>query len=104
MKGAIASVEVFVTVRGAPPEATDPPKRLRLSLVVGAPEREASGEGWTCRVALADLFRPESIRGRDSFEALALAVARGRQWIDELLVEGRVLTRDRDGRIPFELP
>jgi hypothetical protein len=95
VKGAIATVELFVV---------DPDRDTeRLSLVIGAPERSASGEGWSCRVALANLHRPESVSGRDSFEALARAVRRASEWIAALQAQGRVLTRDRAGTIPFEL-
>lgn len=96
MKGAIATVEIFAVHQE---KGVD-----RLSLVVGSPERCASGEGWECRVALADFARPETLLGRDSFEALTLAVTRARVWIRELEAEGRVLTRDRAGKIPFEFP
>ena len=96
MKDAIATVEIFAEREGSGID--------RLSLVVGSPERRSSGEGWQCRVALADFARPETLSGRDSFEALALALTRARVWIRELEAQGRVLTRDRAGKIPFELP
>jgi hypothetical protein len=96
VKGAIATVDFFVE--------TGEKKIDRLSLVVGSPERNPSGEGWQCRVALADRMRPETVIGRDSFEALSLALTRARSWIGELQAEGRVLTRDRAGKVPFELP
>ena len=52
MKGAIASVEIFVAEAGATEG-----QRRRLTLTVTAPERADDGEGWVCRVALADLHR-----------------------------------------------
>ena len=99
MKGAIATVDFFIS------ESEDPSKSAdRFSLVIAAPERSPSGDGWQCRVALADLVRPEIVIGRDSFEALALAVGQAHVWIGSLRTQGRVLTRDRAGEIPFELP
>jgi hypothetical protein len=95
MKGAIASVEIY---------AADDMRVDRLSLVIGAPERAPSGDGWQCRVALADRIRPETVSGRDSVEVLGVALDRARRWLEELVREGRVLTRDRAGTIPYELP
>lgn len=104
MKGAIASVELFAFDRKPGPDVGS----RRLSLVIGAPERRAEGEGegetWHCRVALADLYRPESISGRDSFDALARAVDRARSWIDALEAKGFELYCDRAGERRFELP
>ena len=102
MKGAIASVEIYVfeapphgaALRGTP---------RRLSLVIGTPERSSAGEAWQCRVALADLHRPEICEGRDSMEALFLAVAQAKAWLAALQAEGRVLARDRAGDEPFWL-
>jgi hypothetical protein len=96
MKGAMAAVDLFVIGDGA--------EARRLSLAIAMPERSADGQGWSCRVVLADLHRVETVVGRDSFEALGLAFARARAWVDALRSEGRVLTRDRSGRVPFEFP
>ena len=78
MKGAIASVEIFLFEAAAPDAALRSPmlrgKPRRLSLVIGTPERSPAGEAWQCRVALADLHRPQTCEGRDSIEALFLAV------------------------------
>jgi prophage tail gpP-like protein len=95
VKGAIATVDFFASNSE---EAT-----VRLSLVIDSPQRCSSGEGWQCRVALADLYRPETVVGRDSIEALSLALAQARVWISELRTQGRTLTRDRAGEHPFEL-
>jgi hypothetical protein len=102
MKGAIASVEIFVfegPARGAAPGGTP----RRLSLVIGAPERSPAGESWQCRVSLADLHRPQTCEGRDSIEALFLAVAQAKWWLAALQAEGGVLARDRAGAEPFLL-
>ena len=96
MKGAIATVEIYAARGDARVD--------RLSLVVGTPERTASGDGWQCRVALANRVRPETVVGRDSFEALCVALDRARVWLAELRREGHTLTRDRAGTIPYELP
>lgn len=106
MKGALASVEIFVF---APPpsssaEGAAPERPRRLSLVIGTPERASSEGRWRCRVALADLHRPEIREGRDSVEALLLAVEQARAWIDALAAEGFRLARDRAGAEPFRLP
>ena len=95
MKGAIASIELFASRAG---EDT-----RRLTLTVGTPEREGDA-GWVCRVALADLHRPESIVAPDSVSALAAALAQGRAWVDALEADGCVLTRDRAGTRPFAWP
>jgi hypothetical protein len=102
MKGAMASVEVFAFAASAGPEGAARPRRL--SLVIGMPERAASGDRWQCRVALADLHRPEVLEGRDSVEALVLAVARARVWLAALEADGFRLARDRAGVDPFALP
>ena len=113
MKGAIASVEIFVfeagaaAVRGAAaggPDSGPPGRPRRLSLVVGLPERVPGSTGWQCRVALADLHRPEIVEGRDSVEALFLAVARAKTWLAALAADGHRLARDRAGAEPFEAP
>lgn len=96
MKGAVATVEIFAVVAGQAPR--------RLSLVLGAPERVPGSEAWSCRVALADLHRPELAEGRDSVEALLRAVERARTWIEALRAEGHDLYRDRGANEPFFLP
>lgn len=118
MKGAIASVEIFV-FEGALPEAAAPQaadrrgeaagsapgsRPRRLSLVIGAPERSPGGAAWQCRVSLADLHRSQACAGRDSVEALFLAVERAKAWLAELEAEGCVLARDRAGTEPFPRP
>lgn len=95
MKDAIATVDFF---------ASNPDQTLdRLSLVIDAPRRCRPGEGWQCRVALADLHPPETVVGRDSVEVLSLALAQARFWISDLHRQGRILTRDRMGEHAFEL-
>jgi hypothetical protein len=96
MKGAMAAVEIFLIEEGEPTR--------RLSLVISTPERNGDEGGWSCRVVLADQHPPETIVGRDSFEALSLAMARARGWVDALRSGGRVLARDRSGEIRFEFP
>lgn len=103
MKGAIASVEIFAFAASGPGEASSSRPR-RLSLVIGVPERAPSGEPWHCRVALADLHRPQVFAGRDSVEALFLAVECARGWLSALRAEGFVLCRDRTGSEPFSIP
>ncbi len=95
MKGAIATVEFFASNGEEKPD--------RLNLVIDAPTRCPSGEGWQCRVALANLHAAETIVGRDSVEVLSLALNRARSWISDLRTQGRVLTRDLAGENPFEL-
>lgn len=112
MKGAMATVEIFVFTAEAPaapgtradPSSTSGAPPRRLSLVIGTPERAPAGDRWQCRVALADLHRPETLEGRDSVEALVLAVERARAWITGLHAEGFRLARDRAGAEPFRLP
>ena len=96
MKGAIATVDFFAS---KPEEASD-----RLSLAIDSPQRCPSGVGWQCRVTLADLYPAKTIVGRDSVEALLLALTQARIWVSDLRTQGRVLTRDRAGENPFELP
>ena len=99
MQGAIATVDFFVS------DSSNAAKRL--SLVIAAPHREPTDDAddaWFCRIALADLHPAETVVGRDSVEALALAMAQARRWIAALRDEGAVLTRDRDGEITFDLP
>ena len=93
MKGAIAAVEIYLIEDGK--------RARRLSLAIATPERDAAG-GWSCRVVLADLHRPETVVGRDSVEALSLALERARTWLAALRSEGHLLARDSDGRVPFE--
>ena len=94
VKGAIANVEIYVSKDGGGPK--------RLSLTISAPERCAEGVGWECRIAMADLHRPEAIRGTDSFEALSHALDRARSWVSELRAQNLVLSRDRAGEVGFE--
>lgn len=105
MRGAIASVEIFVFAPAAP-TAAEPvdPRPRRLSLVIGVPERAQSDGLWHCRVALADLHRPRTLAGRDSVEALCLAVECARGWLGALRGEGFALFRDRAGAEPFAIP
>ncbi len=97
MKGAIASVEIFVFAA-----ASERPRRL--SLVIGTPERAPGTERWQCRVALADLHRPQVFEGRDSVEALFQAVEQARGWLAALEAEGCRLARDRAGSEPLGAP
>ena len=98
MKGAIASVEIFVAEAGATEG-----QRRRLTLTVTAPERADDGGGWMCRVALADLHRPTAVTGLDSVTALGAAIAQARAWLDALDAQGATLFRDRKGKSPFQL-
>jgi hypothetical protein len=95
MRNAIATVEIFARRSG---EAT-----RRLTLVISSPERSPAGGGWACRVALADLHRPQSIEGPDSVAVLVGALAQARGWLDELEASGFMLARDRAGEKPFRL-
>jgi len=98
MKGAIASVEIFVfegAAGGSSPR--------RLSLVIGTPERSPAGDVWSCRVALADLHRPQTCEGRDSVESLLHAVERAKGWLAELEAGGFALARDRAGLEPLAM-
>jgi hypothetical protein len=125
MKGAIASVEIYLfeafeghDLETSAPESAGRRSRgpdaslrspsptgrpRRLSLVIGTPERSSAGDAWQCRVALADLHRPEICEGRDSIEALFLAVAQAKSWLAALQAAGFVLARDRAGDEPFPL-
>lgn len=96
MKGAVASVEIYVF------EAPESPRRLTLT--IAAPERSGDGSGWQCRVALANVHRPKSFDAPDSVLALAAAVEQARRWVDELSAQGHSLCRDRAGLLPFEWP
>ena len=93
MKGTIASTELYVFDGG--------PKPRRLTLTITAPERDPEG-GWACRVALANLHRPEPASGIDSVAALDAALSRARSWLGELRAQGLVLCRDRAGEFTFE--
>lgn len=94
MKGAIASVEIF---------ARDPSGTARrLTLTITAPERGDDG-AWSCRVALADLHRPQTVHASDSVTALAGAFAHARRWLDALCADGNTLHRDREGERSFVL-
>jgi hypothetical protein len=93
MKGAIASVEIYA-LRGDEPIE-------RLSLVVSAPSLASDGQEWTCRVALANVHRPEEVVARDSVEVLARALARARDWLVGLEASGYALYRDRGHREPY---
>lgn len=99
MKGAIASVELFVHREG---EHTDP---RRLTLTLSAPERvRDKGEAtpdWVCRIVLADLHPPESVKAADSLTALAGALGLGGRWLTALRGEGLRITRDRNGKVDF---
>ena len=94
MRGAIASVEIYAFEGGASPR--------RLSLTIAAPERCPGGEGWQCRVALANFHRPATVTAQDSVAALALAIERARGWVADLRAQGLVLARDRAGQSAFE--
>ena len=94
MKGSIASVELYAFQGG---EA----RPRRLTLTISAPERLPDG-GWACRVALADLHRPESASGPDSVTALVAAIELARGWLVELRAQGMLLCRDRAGEVPFD--
>ena len=103
MKGAIASVEIFVFAKGAKGEqesAASKPRRLTLTIT--APLREDDGS-WSSRVALADLHRPEVVSADDSVSALARSVALAESWLSGLRGEGASLYRDREGEAPFTL-
>ena len=99
MKGAIASVELFVHREG---EDTDP---RRLTLTLSAPERvRDKGKAtpdWVCRIVLADLHPPESVKAADSLTALAGALGLGGRWLTALREEGLRITRDRNGKVDF---
>ena len=116
----MASVEIFVfepaglaapgprsDSSGSPhasPHTSSHRRPRRLSLVIGTPELAPAGDRWQCRVALADLHRPQNLEGRDSVEALVLAVEQARAWIAGLYAEGFRLARDRAGAEPFQFP
>jgi hypothetical protein len=95
VKTTIASTEFY----GAPPGG----ERKRLTVAVATPVRDRYGEGWECKVAIADVLRPTAIGGADSFEALARAVACVRQHLADLQEEGWEFSLDRDGREVLDL-
>lgn len=95
MKTTIASTEFY----GVAPDG----ERKRLTVAVGAPVRDRYGEGWQCKVTIADVLRPTAISGADSFEALARAVTRVRQHLAGLRDEGWEFSLDRDGREVLDL-
>jgi hypothetical protein len=103
MRGAIASVEIYVQ-RGEEPIQ-------RLSLVVGQPT-PVGGAGpsgsarnparrWTCRVALANQRRAVAVEGLDSVDALDRALRVAREWLLALETEGFSLYRDREKQLPY---
>jgi hypothetical protein len=90
MKTAIASTEFYGVAPGG--------ECRRLTVAVGAPVRSRRGDGWQCKVTIADVLRPTAVEGADSFEALARAVACVRQRLAGLQEEGWDLSLDREGR------
>jgi len=100
MKGAIASVEIFVFEKGDPGSADAKPRRLTLTMT--APLRNENGT-WSSRVALADLHRPETHTADDSVSAIARSLAQAETWLAELRDGGAFLSRDRIGETPFRL-
>lgn len=109
MKNAIATVEIFASrppvVAGQGAE-----RARRLTLVISMPERkkgagspEAGPDAWSCRVALADLHRPETVHAPDSILVLVRALERARGWLAELEAQGFTLARDREGSQAFVL-
>ena len=102
MKGAIASVELYV-FENAPPTTQ---AGRRLTLTIGAPVRDqggAKGKEWSSRVVLADLHRPEVVHAMDSVSALAAAFALARRWLDALDAQGILVARESTGETPFVL-
>jgi hypothetical protein len=89
MKTTIASSEIYGVAPGG--------ERKRLTIAVGTPSRSRHGEGWQCKVVIADVLRPTAIGGADSFEALVRAVAYVCGHLAELREEGWVFSLDRDG-------
>ena len=100
MKGAIASVEIFVFEKGDARNADAKPRRLTLTMT--APLKNPDGS-WSSRVALADLHRPETHTADDSVSTLARSLARAEAWLSELRAEGAFLSRDRAGETTFNL-
>jgi hypothetical protein len=95
VKNTIASTEFYGVAPGG--------ERKRLTVAVGTPVRDRYGEGWRCKVAIADVLQPTGIAGADSFEALARAVARVRQHLTGLQEEGWEFSLDRSGREVLDL-
>jgi hypothetical protein len=90
MRTTIASTEFY----GVTPDGD----RKRLTIAVGRPVRRARGDGWQCKVAIADVLQPTAIGGSDSFDALARAVGRVRLHLAGLQEEGWAFTLDGAGR------
>lgn len=86
MKTAIASSEFYGTNAAG--------ERTRLTVAVGAPVRNSEGAGWRCKIAIADVLKPMSLEGADSFDALTHAVRRVGEHLDRLRAEGWVLSLD----------
>jgi hypothetical protein len=95
MRTTIASSEIF----GLTPAG----ERKRLTIAVGTPGRRRQGEGWQCKVVIADVLRPTAIAGVDSFQALARALAYLRQYLERMGQEGWELSSDRDGRETLDI-
>jgi hypothetical protein len=94
MRTTIASSEIF---------GTDPDGAARrLTLAIGSPRRVDGESGWQCRVAVADVLRPTTVAGTDSFVALALAVARVRSLLGELRAQGWSFSLDHAGHEPID--
>jgi hypothetical protein len=90
MRTTIASAEIY----GLAPAG----ERKRLTIAVGTPGRLTRGEGWQCKVAIADVLRPTAVGGADSFQALARALAYVRQNLARLGEEGWEFSHDGAGR------
>jgi hypothetical protein len=90
MRTTIASTEFYGVTPGG--------ERKRLTVAVGTPVRSTQGEGWQCKVTIADVLRPTAVAGADSFEALARALARVCQHLAGLQEEGWKFSADRSGR------
>lgn len=105
MKQTIASVEIFAHRNRVVPGGSGKKEVevRRLTLVISAPVRATDGSGWICRVALADLERPQELMAPDSITALGRAYARGRGWLEALETSGWSLFRDRAGQLPLVL-
>jgi hypothetical protein len=95
VKTTIASTEFYAVTPGG--------ERKRLTVAVGTPVRDRRGEGWRCKVVIADVLRPTAIGGADSFEALARAVAHVRAHLAGLQAEGWEFSLDRGGRETLDL-
>lgn len=95
MKSTIAATELYGVTPGG--------EHRRLTVAVGAPARRRHGEGWQCKVTIADVLRPTAIGGANSFEAIAKAVAHVRQHLAGLQEEGWELSLDRGGREALDM-